>query len=114
MGGIFALFAGGALYVIGRMQVRATKEAAEQQVAAANRQTEVVKQQNADLRQREASVTKRLFHGVITNVMESTTPGAIPEEIPLYEVIDHLGKLDPVIIDEYFLLYIKIGIGAVG
>ena len=49
IGGIFALFAGGALYVIGRMQVRVTKEAAEQQVAAANRQTETVKQQNADL-----------------------------------------------------------------
>jgi hypothetical protein len=115
IGGIFALFAGGALYAIGRRQVRVTKEAAEQQVAAANRQTEAVKQQNADIRQsdtrrlaREALITTRLFHGIITNVMESTTTGAIPDEVPLYEVIDHLGKLDPEIIDEYFLLSRKI------
>jgi hypothetical protein len=74
-----------------------------------------VKQQNADLRQsetrrlgREALITTRLFHGIITSVIESTTPGAIPEEIPLYEVMDHLGTLDPEIIDEYFLLSRKI------
>ena len=57
---------------------------------------------------REALITTRLFHGIITSVIESTTPGAIPEEIPLYEVMDHLGTLDPEIIDEYFLLSRKI------
>jgi hypothetical protein len=110
--GFMALAAGvGAVWI--------TRIPARQQVAAANRQTEAVRQQNAELRRseerelaRETLVAARLFGGIIANLMESTK-GAHPitvilPDVPVYEVIDHLGKLNRESIDKYFMLANKV------
>ena len=60
IGGVFALLAGAALYVIGRMQVRATRDAAVQQVEAVNRQNEYLKR-SEDRRRASMVVTARAY-----------------------------------------------------
>lgn len=127
IGGVFALLAGAALYVIGRMQVRVTKDAAVQQVAAVNRQNEYLKRSedrhhannvlnaalildgilkivddNVSVQQFDSDIDTDMGVGTINQIRQSIS---LP---PRYEVIDQLRYLGRDIIENYFLLYVKI------
>jgi hypothetical protein len=97
IGGVLALIAGLLLY-----------KGALKQVSAVDVQTKALKQQNADLRQAETQRRARetlgavcLFSGIIENVIEHggnkthiTSADVRWQDLPLYEIVDHLGKLN--------------------
>jgi hypothetical protein len=61
IGGVFALIAGAALYFIGRVQIRATKEAADKEIAATKEAILAAREQTR-VAQEQIAVTLRLEH----------------------------------------------------
>jgi hypothetical protein len=129
IGGIFGLLAGVALYVIGRMQVRAIKESTKKQVDAINRQNELLQKSEIHNVARTVVSAASLLEGILTNVKRhidrigyefgsDTGRGIQDSEIdeigkilvtpPLTEIIDPLGQLGHEIIESYFMLCTKI------
>ncbi len=127
IGGVFALLAGAALYVIGRMQVRATRDAAVQQVAAVNRQNEYLKRSEDRRRASMVVTAARILEGILKIVDDAVSArrfgGNLDADIgvsatnqirqsiglpPRYELIDQPRYLGRDVIENYFLLYVKI------